>query len=427
MRDERTDPVVAEMQGLEGAFSFPERLLQKVWLRGDFSRAAAGLRDGRRLRVLYPGKWNPLGGPDFTGARLRLGEVGEGEVTGDVEVHLHAGDWDAHRHAQDPAYEGVVLHVVLFPPEAAHVTRGAGGREIPVLVLLPLLHHSLEELAADEAVEKLADRAWSRLPDELGARPAGEIAGLLRRQAEVRWRQKVGFARRRVERLGWEAACHHAALEILGYRFNRAPMLRLAGEYPLAEWVAGRVNPDTLYEGERASWSVQGVRPANQPRTRLRQYAGWVQARPDWPECARALARALPAIAPAEETRVVRRRHRLTERREQLAESLCAQAVGGPRFDNLMCDGVLPLLAVETGCEVEGLWHHWFPGDLPPMLNAGLRQVGVVDGRRQPACHGIAQGLLGWLLEREAQQVAPIRTERARRRMEAGANLKRFP
>ena len=29
-----TEPVVAELQGIHGAFSFPERILQKIWLRG---------------------------------------------------------------------------------------------------------------------------------------------------------------------------------------------------------------------------------------------------------------------------------------------------------------------------------------------------------------------------------------------------------
>jgi hypothetical protein len=32
---------VAEVQGLYGAFSFPERLLQKIWLRGDFDAGVA--------------------------------------------------------------------------------------------------------------------------------------------------------------------------------------------------------------------------------------------------------------------------------------------------------------------------------------------------------------------------------------------------
>src|SRR3954449_10774487 len=96
-------PELAEIQGLYGAFSFPEKLLQKIWLRGDFSRAAAVLTDGRAIRTVHPGKWNLLGGPDFRAARLCFGDGAE--IVGDVEVHLHASDWDAHGHARDAAYD----------------------------------------------------------------------------------------------------------------------------------------------------------------------------------------------------------------------------------------------------------------------------------------------------------------------------------
>src|SRR5690606_30693192 len=110
---------VTEIQGLYGAFTFPEKLLQKIWLRGDFNRSVAATTDGRRVTILHPGKWNLLGGPDFKGARLRFDDGAE--VQGDIEVHLHLGDWDAHRHASDPAYDQVVLHVILFPPEPGRV------------------------------------------------------------------------------------------------------------------------------------------------------------------------------------------------------------------------------------------------------------------------------------------------------------------
>src|SRR5215207_829853 len=103
--DAATPLAVAEIQGLYGAFSFPEKLLQKIWLRGDFNRAAANTTDGRAVRIGHPGKWNLLGGPDFRDARFTLG--GEREACADIEVHLHAADWDAHGHARDAAYDRV--------------------------------------------------------------------------------------------------------------------------------------------------------------------------------------------------------------------------------------------------------------------------------------------------------------------------------
>ena len=377
---------VAEIQGLYGAFSFPERLLQKLWSRGDFDGTAARLADGRSIKILHPGKWNHLGGPDFAGSRLNVDGV---ELTGDVELHLHARDWAAHGHAADPAYDRVVLHVVLFP-SAETGTRGANGRVIPVLCLLPLLHHGLEEYAAEEAMEQLAGRPLHEAQEVLGALGADELAALLREHATRRWNSKVHYARERIKRLGWEGACHHAALEILGYRFNRAPMLSVAATWPLVLWCGQRVEPAEVFAALSERWSLQGVRPLNHPRLRLAQYAQWCAARPDWPGLLRAQAGPggfgrSPSI------------------REGLRETLCGGVVSGSRFDNLVGDGFLPLLAAETGCDLQTEWSAWYAGDAPDTVVRVLRGLGVLGGRTRPVAQGPIQGLLGWMLAREAQ------------------------
>jgi hypothetical protein len=402
-RAEDSPSIVAEVQGLYGAFSFPEKLLQKVWLRGEFAAVGAATIDGSPLTILARGTWNAMGGPDFRGARFRRGGEGAKTIAGDVEVHLHAADWDAHGHARDPAYDDVRLHVVLFPPKPGHRTIGADGQEIPVLVLLPLLLRGLEELAADEAVEGLANRPMARLPEELAAVPVAERERVLRAHAARRWRQKVRFAGVRLEKLGWEAACHHAALEILGYRFNRAPMLRIAAAVPLASWSGGSCDVEALFEAERRhdGWSVQGVRPANHPRVRLRQYSAWVAARPDWPARLAALADQLPAASPEDGTRSARATAQLGAWRERLLDVVAGGVLGGTRWDNVVCDGFLPLWAARGAGRAEGAWFHWYPGDLPDFVRRGLAELGVSDGAARPVCHGLAQGLIGCLLERE--------------------------
>jgi hypothetical protein len=50
------------------------------------------------------------------------------------------------------------------------------------------------------------------------------------------------------------------------------------------------------------------------------------------------------------------------------------------------------------------LWFHWLVGDLSPRLHLVLKSLAVFDGHAQPACQGLAQGLLGWML---AQEVGP--------------------
>jgi hypothetical protein len=272
---------VAELQGLYGPFTMAERVVQKIWLREDFARDRATLTDGRAVQIRSVGAWNLLGGPDFYGARVVI--AGQ-EITGDIEVHFHQADWRAHQHAADPAYARVVLHVVLFPPSEGELpAQHADGRVLPTLVLLPLLHRDLEEYASDDALEIITARdQWERFA-ALAAEPIDQRRAIMRAHAQRRWQQKVHFAQRRIAQLGWMEAAHQTALEILGYQKNRAAFLAVATHYPLARWGAG-IEPAEIFASSDVSWRRQGIRPANHPLTRLRQYQRWVTHQPEWPE-----------------------------------------------------------------------------------------------------------------------------------------------
>jgi len=383
---------VAEIQGLYGPFTFPEKLLQQIWSRRDFDTASATTADGRGITIIHTGKWNHHGGPDFKNARLRIGDA---DVAGDVELHLRETDWHAHQHSADPAYANVVLHVVLFPPRQP-VTDGA----IPILTLLPLLRHDLEEYAADAAIERLAGHSLAHVDKTLSTLPQAELLATLASHAEKRWRQKIHYARLRIERLGWEDACHHTALEILGYSANRAAMLAIATAFPLKIWPHNSV--DTIF-GQTDAWAAQSTRPANQPKTRLRQYAAWVAARPNWPEILRGFS--LPKNAPKTDTvAAIRRALKFSALRKRIAASVCADALGGTRFDTLIVDGFFPLLAAHTGNPVLfELWKNWFVGDMPAQYPKLLRTLEVTGARDTPLHNGAAQGLLGFLIEAEAR------------------------
>ena len=393
--------LVAEMQGLYGPFTIAERVVQKIWLRDDFARDRAMLADGRKLEIRTSGAWNLLGGPDFRGARLAIDGR---EITGDIEVHFYASDWRAHAHGTDRAYDNVALHVVLFPLTAfERPAIAADGHELPTLVLLPLLHRDLEEYASDDALETITARdEWERFA-ELAATPPDELQKRLRQKAEERWRQKVRFAKLRIEKLGWTAAVHQLALEILGYRQNRAAMLGIAAQYPLETWRGG-VDLRAIFDEHRPRLQLQGVRPGNHPLTRLRQYQAWVAANPSWPDQLESITDTLAApLHPAASTRDVRQFLGLKKLREAFAGELVHDSIGGTRLDNLVCDGFLPLVAARTGRDLFAGWFHWYLGDVPAPLKKALPKLGIAGIPAQPLCHGWAQGLLGWLLEREAR------------------------
>ena len=397
-----SDSVAETQQGLYGPYTLSEHVIQKIWHTGDFSRQNLCLSDGRTLELLTPGRWNHGDGPDFRGARM----IVNGQLwVGDVEVHFHAMDWLEHGHRVDPAYSNVVLHVVLFPldPDEPLQMKKA-GHPLPTLVLLPLLHRDLEEYASDEALEVLTDRkVWSEY-EPLRGRPVNDLRVLLFEHETVRWKLKCRFARLRLDKLGWESTAHHLALEILGYGRNRAGMLAAASRYPLEEWEKGVV-PENIFEELRDYWVLAGVRPANHPLTRLRQYQKWVRRRPEWPNHLGGLCSEMYelTVAPGESTRLVRSRDDLDGWRERIAEEIVGGAVSGPRLDNLVCDGIIPLWAAAHGGGLSGFWHHWFLGDAPDQLRAALPRLGLAGPGLEPACHGVGQGLLGWILESQGR------------------------
>ncbi|MGF1451805.1 MAG: DUF2851 family protein [Opitutales bacterium] len=388
---------VAEIQGLYGPVTISERVLHRLWRDGDFTADRLRTRSGKVLEVVSPGRWNHQEGPDFREAEVRL----DGQVRrGDVELHFYERDWRAHGHQADPAFDGVMLHVVMYGDRAGGTpVATSAGQQPECLTLLPYLSQDLEAVAAEQALDALVGgdgrglRGWLLGMDAVARRKR------LREGARTRWRQKISFARQRLEVLGWTRACHVACLEVLGYRRNRAPMMQLAEQYSPEAFA--RASLDELYACAGDHWRLSGSRPENHPRKRLAQYQDLLRHRPEWPEALAEWGTELPELPDNGETKAVRRRAKFSPVRQSLHADLFGEAFGGTRFDTFVVDAVFPLLAARTGRDFAPWWVHWFRGDAPDDLPRLLKETGVY-GPEQPACNGYQQGLLQLMLEEPA-------------------------
>ncbi len=106
-----------------------EDFLHFVWRTRRFDAADLATTQGDPLTILHPGEWNNHAGPDFFNARIRIGDT---LWAGNVELHVRASDWVAHRHSNDAAYRNVVLHVVLDEDTTIHTPE---GKRLPCLAL----------------------------------------------------------------------------------------------------------------------------------------------------------------------------------------------------------------------------------------------------------------------------------------------------
>src|SRR5688500_12608814 len=95
-----------------------EAVLAAVWNEQAPLRGPMWDCEGNPVAVVYRGRWTAGSGPDFEGAMLSMGDGNPKLVGGAVEIHLRCGDWWAHGHHEDPRYNSVALHVVLWPAGA---------------------------------------------------------------------------------------------------------------------------------------------------------------------------------------------------------------------------------------------------------------------------------------------------------------------
>ncbi|WP_375418024.1 DUF2851 family protein [uncultured Hymenobacter sp.] len=291
-----------------------EDFLHYVWQHQYFDKTDLRTSGGEEITVLKPGFRHEDAGPDFPGARLRLGEV---EWNGAVEIHLRASDWARHHHQVDPKYDQVILHVVLTDDVPV---RRTNGTPVPALALgtrlLPGLLARYEALVEAPAVALPCAPLLSQVSD-LTKIMMSERALLERveRKADAIMALHEHLAQ------DWEATAWHALAAAFGFQKNSEPLARLAKALPLA--VLRRHRHDQrqleallfgqagfLAENEETAaddyisdlrkeheflrhkyglgaaalavheWNYLRLRPANFPPVRLGQLAGLLFARP---------------------------------------------------------------------------------------------------------------------------------------------------
>ena len=205
--------------------------------------------DGRRLRVLYPGRPSADAGPDFRDAIL-LTETGD-LLRGDVEVHLRPGGWRAHGHHRDRRYNGVVLHVVLWPSSGGGQTTLAMGARVPTVALYPALQQTVgRRRGRRPTAPDLAPAAFLA-----AAAPSNEqdVGATLDQAGDARFNAKAASFRARIRQVGGESGwagqlLYQAVMEALGYSRNREPFLALSEGLPLARLERLATGPDDRLE-----------------------------------------------------------------------------------------------------------------------------------------------------------------------------------
>ncbi len=92
------------------AYAINEAFLHYVWKTKNFPFNQILSTEGKPIKILDWGFHNHNAGPDFLDGKIEYNGV---IWAGHIELHVRSSDWYKHHHQVDPAYDQVILHVVL--------------------------------------------------------------------------------------------------------------------------------------------------------------------------------------------------------------------------------------------------------------------------------------------------------------------------
>ncbi len=296
-----------------------ERAMARLWQNAHHLSEGLDAEDGRRFRVVYPGRLNGLAGPDFRDSVLET-EAGE-LLMGDVELHVDAPDWYGHGHHRDPGYNGVILHVVLHARSARDSLQQSGTR-----ATVASIGPAVGRLADDD---RNGEAAPSLLPSPDGA----GLGTLLDLAGDQRFFGRAKGFVLEMDAVDPAEVVYRALMEGLGYASNRGPFRRLAQAVPFSTLrrLAHEPPGTRLLAVQAMLLGAAGLdapgdatRPTAETRALLRRLPGAPRLRPqEW-----RLSRVRPANHPAR--RVVGAAHLLDRHLESgLLEGFAEGVAGG--------------------------------------------------------------------------------------------------
>lgn len=199
-----------------------ERLYHYLW-KHKIVGSNLHLVDGEKLKILFPGIYNEDAGPDFSNARILIGDT---EWVGNVEIHVKASDWFRHKHDSDPAYDSILLHVVGI--NDTKIARKNGETVPQFLMTYPAQFFSLYE-SLSNGVEDVRCAPWVRMVPRLVNEDWLESLATERLQQKA---ERILDCARNCQN-DWEQATFIALARALGFGLNSEPFERLARSLPL--------------------------------------------------------------------------------------------------------------------------------------------------------------------------------------------------
>lgn len=234
-----------------------EKKLSDIWRQQAWENQVLVTENGTPVTIVYPGRLNNGRGGDFCDAVVNLGSH---TITGNIELHTKASDWQAHGHHRDNHYNQVVLHVVYHNNRRSFTTR-QDGVKIPVLSLCKAGLPSTNLLPGKTVAAR-------RCRTINYADCQQSISDILKSAGDARFYLKSDRFASLLAYSDTGQVLFQGIMEGLGYSKNQAVFRELAGVLPLVDLQSNAQSAMTDLEYFQQTYyrllSAAGIRPVGE-------------------------------------------------------------------------------------------------------------------------------------------------------------------
>ncbi len=203
-----------------------EKQIVKLWQQQLLSRSELVTEGGEPVKVIYPGRLNDDRGADFCDAVIA---TSRGLIKGDIELHIKSSGWRIHQHHLNPAYNRVILHVVMWHDTGA-ATTPQNGKSIPILALHKYAKNPFDQQSDEVYPSVTLNMPCLKVAERL---TASTIAGFLDSAGGERFLLKTFRFQVDLAEMGVSQSLYKGIMGALGYAKNKLPCLELARRLPL--------------------------------------------------------------------------------------------------------------------------------------------------------------------------------------------------
>ncbi|MCT4616299.1 MAG: DUF2851 family protein [Marinifilaceae bacterium] len=200
-----------------------EDFLHFIWKQELFLNKEFITGKGERIEIVDVGKHNHSSGPDFADAKVMI----SGTLwCGNVEIHIKSSHWNQHKHYNNPAYNNVILHVVLEDDVDVFTN---SNRLLPNFVL------SIDGNYIDKYVELMESESWVPCSDSISQINNFFVKSWISRLSIERLMDKSGQIKQLLvkNKNNWESTFYQLVAQYFGSDLNSQAFLMLAKSLPL--------------------------------------------------------------------------------------------------------------------------------------------------------------------------------------------------